>query len=167
MVRGSPSMCMTTTPQPLSAHTSANSGSCRNPLTSFTMSAPAHNAARATAAFDVSMDMSPSHSPRNAATTGCVRAISCSTATGSAPGRVDSPPMSISSAPSAMRWRACASAAANSTCRPPSENESGVTFNIPITRARRDKSRAILRVFQIIVKMTPCRRRRPHVFSPP
>ena len=48
MVRGSPCMCITTTPQALAAQTPGIAGSARSPLTSLTMSAPAASAAAAT-----------------------------------------------------------------------------------------------------------------------
>ena len=153
-------MCITTTPQLWAAQTPAISGSASSPLTSLTMSAPATSAASATAALHVSMEISPSHSARNAAITGTVRAVSSAAATGSAPGRVDSPPMSISSAPSAIIWRAWRSALAMSKCVPPSENESGVTFKIPITRARCVRSSSPRRVFQIIGQLAACSVRR-------
>ena len=55
---------------------------------------------------------------------------------GAAPGRVDSPPTSSQSAPSASRARPWAMAAAWSSNCPPSENESGVTLMTPITSGR-------------------------------
>jgi len=48
-------------------------------------------------------------------------------------GRVDSPPTSMTSAPSLLICQALATAASASKCLPPSENESGVTFKIPST----------------------------------
>src|SRR5690606_31025648 len=61
---------------------------------------------------------------------------SSSGATASAPGRVDSPPMSRISAPSPASFNPCAMAASAVACSPPSENESGVTLTMPITRGR-------------------------------
>ena len=108
-------------------------GSAR-PVISFTISAPATNAARATPACRVSTESNaPGNSQRRASTTGTTRCNSSSTAISTEPGRVDSPPISIISAPAASRLRACATAAGTPTCRPPSEKESGVTFRIPIT----------------------------------
>ena len=52
--------------------------------------------------------------------------------TGSAPGRVDSPPTSRMSAPSAASSRPCSTAASASRNSPPSENESGVTLTTPM-----------------------------------
>ena len=156
-------MCITTTPQPVAAQTAGISGSARRPLTSLTMSAPAASAASATLAFDVSMEIHPSHSPRSAAITGTVRAISSSAETGCAPGRVDSPPTSMSAAPSAIIWRACFSAAVVPACLPPSENESGVTFRIPITCPCRVRSSEPRRVFQIIGELAACSVRRTRI----
>ncbi len=48
------------------------------------------------------------------------------------PGLVDSPPISIISAPSCSIFFACSTADKTLLNLPPSENESGVTFNIPI-----------------------------------
>ena len=56
--------------------------------------------------------------------------------TGCAPGRVDSPPTSRRSAPSATSARPCSTAAPASSHRPPSENESGVTLTTPMTAGR-------------------------------
>ena len=60
-------------------------------------------AARATEAFDVSTEMGASVILRSASTTGTTRASSTAAGTGVAPGRVDSPPISRISQPSAMR----------------------------------------------------------------
>ena len=72
----------------------------RSPETSLIISAPASMAARATSARRVSIEINPdglaSLSPR---ITGTTRSISSSGKTGSAPGRVDSPPMSSHFAP--------------------------------------------------------------------
>ncbi len=84
----------------------------------------------------VSTEMTASPSRRSWAITGATRAISSASDTGAAPGRVDSPPMSRMSAPSAMSRRACARAASGPRNRPPSEKLSGVTLTIPITSGR-------------------------------
>jgi len=68
--------------------------------------------------------------------TGTTRANSSAATTGSAPGRVDSAPMSRLSAPAAIRVRACATASAVSKNRPPSEKLSGVTLTTPMTEGR-------------------------------
>ena len=70
------------------------------------------------------------------------RAISASGGTGSAPGRVDSPPISRISAPAcSMAWPAAIAASA-SKCRPPSEKLSGVMFRMPITSGRAEANPA-------------------------
>src|SRR5688500_12308658 len=69
-----------------------------------------------------------------ASTTGRTRRRSSSSGTGSAPGRVDSPPTSTTSAPSANSSIPWAMAASGSSHLPPSENESGVTFTTPSTK---------------------------------
>src|SRR5205807_8722650 len=54
----------------------------------------------------------------------------------SAPGRVDSPPTSIRSAPSSRRCSACSTALSASKYKPPSEKESGVTLTTPMINVR-------------------------------
>jgi hypothetical protein len=71
----------------------------------------------------------------SASTTGKTRRCSSSAVTGSAFGLVDSPPTSMIAAPSASMALARAMAASNEACRPPSENESGVTFRMPMISA--------------------------------
>src|SRR4051794_12479091 len=134
MVRGSPSMCMSTTSQPACAQTPASSESPRSAVTSFTIVAPASIAASATTAFEVSIETS-SPSRARASTTGWTRSSSSPDETASAPGRVDSPPTSRMSAPSAASSRPCSIARGGSRNCPPSENESGVTLTIPMTFA--------------------------------
>src|SRR5262249_29617804 len=65
--------------------------------------------------------------------TGTTRSISICAAIGSAPGRVDSPPMSITTAPSSAIRRPVSTARCGSKFTPPSENESGVTLMMPMT----------------------------------
>jgi hypothetical protein len=78
----------------------------------------------------------------NPSITGKTRRRSSSWGTGSAPGRVDSPPMSTRSAPSSTSWAPWATAAPASSNIPPSLNESGVTFTMPITSVRPPRVRA-------------------------
>ncbi len=121
----------------MAAHATPSSAAT-DPLaapTSFSSDAPAATAARATAGLRVSMDTRAPASA-NASTTGTTRRSSSSSDTGMAPGRVDSPPTSSQSAPSASRARPWAMAAAGSPNWPPSENESGVTLMTPITSGR-------------------------------
>ena len=104
----------------------------RNAATSFHIEAPTRAAASATCGFIVSIEIGALLRARIAAITGTTRAISSSAETGAAPGRVDSPPTSMMSAPASSIARACG-VAAPSIQRPPSENESGVTFSTPMT----------------------------------
>jgi len=80
----------------------------------------------------VSTEMRPGSRGARALTTGSTRSASWTAETGRAPGRVDSPPMSTNAAPSAAMPSAKRTDSATSTCCPPSENESGVTFRMPI-----------------------------------
>ena len=74
-----------------------------------------------------------------------VRAASpASTAT--APGRVDSPPMSSMEAPSASIFRAARDASSAWLKRPPSENESGVTLRMPMTAGHSIRSAPSVRI---------------------
>ena len=130
-------MCIRQHSAPLLTSSSTIAGSPRSALTSLTSPAPAAIAARATAALVVSIETSGRVGQSLAAmpsSTGSTRRSSSSATTGCAPGRVDSPPMSRMSAPSATSSRACAIAARGSRNAPPSENESGVTFTTPIRR---------------------------------
>jgi hypothetical protein len=132
-------MCIRTMPAPASPTTLNIAGSAPAE-TSFTIVAPASSAARATAGLRVSTDTGTSGSSSAIRRiTGTTRWISSSGATTSEPGRVDSPPTSTSSAPSATIWIACFTASSTLAYEPPSEKESGVTFTIPITRVRRPR----------------------------
>ena len=91
---------------------------------------------RATAALVVSIDIGTGHCGASSSRTGTIRRNSSSAEIGACPGRVDSPPRSMTSAPSSTMANACATACAGSAYRPPSENESGVTFRMPITSVR-------------------------------
>src|SRR4051794_1149641 len=124
-------MCMRQQPAPLEATTPAIAGSWRKADTSLTMVAPACRAVSATATLRVSMEMVAGES---LSMTGTTRRSSSSSETGSAPGRVDSPPTSRTPAPSLSRCSPCATAASAEKYNPPSEKESGVTFTTPITR---------------------------------
>ena len=84
--------------QPRSATSAAIAGSPRRAVTSLTIVAPASSAAAATAAFDVSID-SRAPAPASPSSTGTTRRSSSASVTGSAPGRVDSPPTSRIAAP--------------------------------------------------------------------
>ena len=106
--------------------------------------APRATAQAATLALIVSIDTGRPSST-TAGRTGPSRSNSCSKDTGTAPpyGRVDSAPTSRTSAPSACMRRAWTIAVSGSMNCPPSENESGVTFRIPMTIGRPSASRSL------------------------
>ena len=108
---------------------------------SFTIPAPAATAAVATAALVVSTEITAFVFAASPRMTGITRRISSSTGTGMEPGRVDSPPTSRIAAPSASISNPRATASSTDRYAPPSEKESGVTFRIPMTRGRPDRSR--------------------------
>src|SRR5574341_965241 len=138
MVPGSPCMCMRHTATGARATASSAAGAPRA-VTSFTMAAPATIASAMSAGLRVSTE-SGTPQPARASRTGSTRRRSSSRATGAAPGRVDSPPMSRMSAPSPISRRACATACSVLAWRPPSEKESGVTLTTPITSGRSSDS---------------------------
>ena len=125
---------MTRQPQSDSAATSTIFGSVK-PVTSLMMAAPRRTQIFATSAWRVSTDTT-APSATSARTTGTIRRASSSLDTGRCPGRVDSPPTSMMSAPSSSILRAWATAASASRFSPPSEKESGVTLSTPMTRGR-------------------------------
>ena len=138
--------CMTTQPQSDVAATSTIRGS-EKPVTSLTTWAPRSTQLRATSGWRVSIETSaPSWTSQR--TTGSKRRSSSLGTTGVNPGRVDSPPTSTRSAPSASICAAVAIASLGALCVPPSEKESGVTLSTPITRGR-DRSRAMFEQFQM------------------
>ena len=129
---------MTTTPQLLVVTKSSILGSVK-PVTSFTMEAPTRTAALATSTWRVSTEtIAPCWA--SARITGSTRLASSSAETGVKPGRVDSPPTSMMSAPESSMARPCAMAASVSMCSPPSLKESGVTFSTPMMRGRSNLS---------------------------
>ncbi len=72
------------------------------------------------------------------------RSSSSSTLGRTAPGRVDSPPTSTRSAPSASSCQPVLDRRGRlEAYRPPSENESGVTLTMPITRQRAGLRQAV------------------------
>ena len=81
----------------------------------------------------ISIDTGISNFSLIARMTGTTRPISSSSEINVYPRRVDSPPTSIIVAPSFIISSVWASAASRLLNFPPSEKESGVTFNIPIT----------------------------------
>ena len=78
----------------------------------------------------------PANRQPMARSTGRSRASSSSTLTGAAPGRVDSAPMSMMSAPAASIACTASMARAGSEARPSAENESVVRLSTPITSVR-------------------------------
>src|SRR5207244_1317479 len=101
----------------------------------------------------VSIGIGTSFFPRNFSTTGITRRNSSSAAIGSAPGRVDSPPTSTMSAPSAAIFRPCSMAFSAAKNFPPSENESGVTFNTPMISPCRERSKMRSPIFQSLPRI--------------
>ena len=132
MSEGVPFMCIITTGTCLSRTRSAMRSSILKPLMSFTMSAPASNAASATSALVVSMDIGQDTDFLTAFMTGKTRLSSWLAETGLEKGLVDSPPISIIWAPQRTRWSACSRAFSGWRNLPPSEKESGVTLSTPI-----------------------------------
>ena len=129
---------MMITPQSLPLTNSTMRGSVK-PVTSLTMEAPTRTAAFATSTWRVSMEtMAPFLA--SARTTGRTRRASSSGFTGVKPGRVDSPPTSMMSAPASSISRPWAMAVSASKCSPPSLKESGVTLRTPMMRGRSNLS---------------------------
>ncbi len=86
-------MCIRHTAASLPASASSAPGAC-SARTSLIIAAPAASAARITAGFIVSTETTIP-AAASSFVSGTTRAISSSSSTGAAPGRVDSPPMSI------------------------------------------------------------------------
>ena len=86
--------------------------------------------------IESSAPCSVSRHARNRSKTGATRRSSGFASTGSAPGRVDSPPMSKIAAPASARCLQCATAAPGSSASPASEKLSGVTLTMPMSRGR-------------------------------
>ena len=118
------------------------SGSASPPETSLTTAAPAARAASATRARLVSM-LTATPAAVSSRMTGRTRSTSVAASIRSAPGRVDSPPMSTRCAPASRRRTPCPTAASRSAYRPPSEKESGVTLRTPITTGPGARTRSV------------------------
>src|SRR4051812_25127932 len=131
MVAGSPFLCMRQTAQSVPATASSAPGAIKASM-SLIIDAPALRASCMTSGRFVSTDIGLS-TPFNASRTGMIRSNSCAAETGRAPGREDSPPTSMMSAPSSIKRRAWETADFASKNLPPSEKESGVTFTTPMT----------------------------------
>src|SRR5690349_10812915 len=115
---------------------------------SFTIAAPASSAARATSDFVVSMESGTETRRASASITGTTREISSSAETGAPPGRVDSPPTSMMSAPSEISRSAWANASSTEANRPPSLKLSGVTFKMPMMSVRSPMGISKFLIFQ-------------------
>ena len=125
-------MCIRQQSAPASAAMPASSGSNRKADTSLTIVAPASSARRATSPLVVSTERRAPTREARSSITGTTLRSSSSRSTGAAPGRVDSPPTSRISAPSAASSSPCSTAASLSRNSPPSEKESGVTLRTPM-----------------------------------
>ena len=97
--------------------------------------APASIALSATMDLLVSIETGMSNRLTSDSIMGTTRAVSSRSLTRVLPGRVDSPPTSIISAPSAIIVSTWRRASSGDRKRPPSEKLSGVTFRMPMTRA--------------------------------
>ena len=132
MVSGVPRICISTTGQRRAATSAAAAGSWRSAETSLTTRAPASSAACMVAALRVSTETA-TPCAASARTTGRMRACSCACGTGSAPGRVLSPPTSTRSAPASA---IASPAATGSAWAPPSLKLSGVTLSTAMIAGR-------------------------------
>ena len=132
MVAGVPCICIRQTGIcSLAAHSTACS--FVKARMSFQIWAPAAAHSVMISGREVSIEIITSRFAAIFFTTGRTREASSSAETKAAPGRVDSPPISIMSAPSFTICTAWLNAVFLSINLPPSEKESGVTFKIPIT----------------------------------
>ena len=103
------------------------------------ISAPRSIARSATSDLYVSTEIGTESLSRSRFSTGISRRISSAAEIRADPGRVDSAPISMMSAPSSSNSIARAYARSGSEYLPPSENESGVTFSTPIRMVRSPK----------------------------
>ena len=110
---------------------------------SLIIEAPLSRTHRATSALYVSTEIGSDTLEAKRVTTGNKRLNSSLAVNGVAPGLVDSPPISMMSAPSDSSCKAPASARSGSRWIPPSANESGVTFKMPMTRVRSPSLRTL------------------------
>ena len=132
-------MWLSTTHAPRRATTACACGSWESALMSFTIRAPASSASSITAARRVSTETRTPSSAR-ARITGITRRSSSASLGACEPGRVDSPPTSMMSAPPAAMARPCATAPLSTAKSPPSEKLSGVTLRTPMRRGRSNVS---------------------------
>ena len=108
------------------------------PFTSLMICAPIEMHISATSAFMVSTETGTLSDGMRSLSTGLSLRISSSAETGAEPGRVDSAPTSMTDAPWSAISSPCLTASSGSMNLPPSENESGVTFRIPMMRGPPD-----------------------------
>src|SRR6266853_4187829 len=142
-------MCISTIAAVRSAASGNIFSSPRPAVTSLMMDAPASRATLATSGFEVSIEMEILIPAQSFLITGTTRCNSSFTETGSEPGRVDSPPTSIMSAPSNAILIPPAIAALVAKNSPPSENESGVTLSTPMIIPLLERSTLLSPIFQI------------------
>src|SRR5690554_66868 len=140
-----PRQCMAMKSRPVSAATWRMAGSASPPETSLMIATPASAAARAVAEFMVS---TLTRMPRSTSSrmTGSTRFCSMSLGMRSAPGRVVSPPTSITSTPAPTIFTAWSIAACCWANSPPSLKESGVTLSTPMMRGRDSGTGSLLRL---------------------
>ena len=100
--------------------------------TSLTISAPFSAASLITVAFPLSIDIIVSRFCLTLRIIGMTLSSCCSELTSAAPGLVDSPPISMTEAPSFTILTHAENASSSDKYFPPSENESGVIFKTPI-----------------------------------
>ena len=130
-------LCITTTGRPYLAATAAispGSFSYCNPQISLSRCTPSLAAYSAVSALNVSTDTGTGHFLTICGKNCDKIAISSLAPTGTKPGREDSAPISIISAPSFTISSICAKALSTVFHLPPSEKESLVTFKIPMTK---------------------------------
>ena len=126
-------LCIIQQGSPEPAITAAISSSYLRPHISLIRSAPEVIAADATLLLYVSTETGISNSFLILSMTGQTLSISSSSLIIVYPGLADSPPISMMCAPSSIISFVCNKAASILLYFPPSENESGVTFSMPIT----------------------------------
>ena len=136
---GSPNMCIRQTGTERSLAACSAPGR-RNAMTSLISPAPAATDSRITWGLLVSTEIGIGISAAIFSITGTTRSSSCCSGTLCAPGRVDSPPTSMISAPSATISRARQTALSSEKWVPPLEKETGVTLRIPMTPGRESSS---------------------------
>ncbi len=146
-VSGVPRMWFKMSPAFTLAAARARSGSAVRPVGSLMISAPSSSAFAATPDLYVSTESGTVSRPCRRFRTGISRRSSSASDTRAEPGRMDSAPISMMSAPSSSSSMARANARSGSLYFPPSENESGVTFRIPITSVRSPSCRVLSRSF--------------------